>query len=506
MFVRKKKNKAGSTTIQVVSKSWGKSKVIKTIGHSSDAQHLETLRQKGRQTIQEITGQPSLFYEPNDALIEAYLGSLDNGQIRVVGPELVFGKLYDRMGLNAIKEELFRHLVITRLVNPGSKLKTVSYLKRYQGVDISVDKVYRFMDVLQSKLKTQVEDICYAHTKKVLEGQVSIVFYDMTTLYFESEDEDDLRKTGFSKEGKHQQPQIYLGLLVGLGGYAIGYEIYEGNIYEGHTLIPVLQKFEQRFNLSRPIVVADAGLLSKENIALLIQHQYCYILGARIKNESHAVKQQVLSLSINDGEHSCIVKQDGTRLIISYSEKRAIKDEHNRKRGLKKLEKSIRSHNLTKSQINNRGYNKYLKLKGNIEVEIDYDKFEKDKVWDGLKGYLTNTDLTEKQIMDNYKNLWHVEKAFRISKTDLRIRPVYHHLRRRIEAHICISFTAYAIYKEMERLLYKHRVPFSVNSVADNTQNMYQISVKLPESKAQRDILLNMDENQRRILEIVDQN
>lgn len=141
-------------------------------------------------------------------------------------------------------------------------------------------------------------------------------------------------------------------------------------------------------------------------------------------------------------------QRDGTRLIVSYSQKRAIKDEHNRKRGLQRLEKSIRSRNLTKSQINNRGYNKYLKLRGNIEVGIDYDKFEQDKVWDGLKGYLTNTDLTEKQIMDNNKNLWQVEKAFRISKTDLRIRPVYHHLRCRIEANICISFTAYVIDKD----------------------------------------------------------
>ena len=108
----------------------------------------------------------------------------------------------------------------------------------------------------------------------------------MTTIYFESSQPDDLRKTGFSKDGKHQHPQIYLGLLVGRNGYPIGYEIFEGNIYEGQTLIPILEKFEKRFNLKKPIVVADAGLLSKENISILKKKGYKYIIGARIKNET----------------------------------------------------------------------------------------------------------------------------------------------------------------------------------------------------------------------------
>ena len=131
--------------------------------------------------------------------------------------------------------------------------------------------------------------------------------------------------------------------------------------------------------------------------------------------------------------------------MVSYSSKRAKKDESNRERGLKRLEKNLRAGKLTKSQINNRGYNKYLKLTGEIAIEIDYDKFYADYKWDGLKGYITNTDLSYKEIIDNYNQLWQIEKAFRISKTDLRIRPVYHRLRDRIETHICISFVAYAL-------------------------------------------------------------
>lgn len=172
-----------------------------------------------------------------------------------------------------------------------SKLKTIDYLYRFQGVSLEISSVYRFLDKLNAKLKDQVERISFAHTLKVLQDKISIVFYDMTTLYFEASDEDDLRKTGFSKEGKNQNPQIFLGLLVGMGGYAIGYDLFEGNIYEGHTLIPVIEKVTKKFNLNKPIVVADAGLLSNDNIEALEKDGYEYILGARIKTEPQAIKK-----------------------------------------------------------------------------------------------------------------------------------------------------------------------------------------------------------------------
>jgi len=183
--------------------------------------------------------------------------------------------------------------------------------------------------------------------------------------------------------------------------------------------------------------------------------------------------------------------------------KRASKDEYNRKRGLKRLEKRVKSGKLTKSNINNRGYNKYLKLEGDISINIDYEKFEQDRIWDGLKGYITNTQLSDKQVMENYKNLWHIEKAFRMSKTDLKIRPVYHRLKERIEAHICIAFTAYCIYKELERVLYRENSSLSLKKAAEITHNMYQITYQLPESKHIKSKLLNMDEEQKELYEIV---
>jgi transposase len=328
----------------------------------------------------------------------------------------------------------------------------------------------------------------------------------MTTLYFEASDEDDLRKTGFSKDGRHQNPQIFIGLLVGLGGYAIGYDIFEGNTYEGHTLIPFLEKISSKFNLEKPVVIADAGLLSKENIKALEANQYQYILGARLKNEPDKIKEKIINSAFKDGSTISLLKSDNTRLIVGYSSARATKDAYNRKRGLNRLENKIKSGRLTKSNINNRGYNKYLRLTGEITIDIDYEKYNQDQVWDGLKGYITNSTLNETEIIDNYKNLWFIEKAFRMSKTDLRIRPIYHRLRDRIEAHICIAFTAYCVYKELERNLYQEKSTLSLKKAAELTHNMYQITYTLPDSKHTKSKLLKMDEKQQELYNIIHKN
>lgn len=505
MFIRKKHNRSGSISVQLISKSSGKYKVVKTIGSSKSEQEIEKLYFLGKQEIERISIQPKLFVSENDTIIEQVFDALQNASIKTVGPEIIFGKIYDHIGFNSINEDLFRHLVISRLAFPLSKLKTIEYLYRFQGVMIDIDAVYRFLDKLNSKLKSKVEQIAFVHTKKILNNSISVVFYDMTTLYFEASDEDDLRKTGFSKDGKHQSPQIYLGLLVGIGGYAIGYDIFEGNIYEGHTLIPFLEKIAKKFNLEKPIVVADAGLLSNDNIKALEDKNYEYIIGARIKNEQEKIKQQILEKKLKDGETLKIAKGNN-RLIVAYANNRATKDEHNRKRGLQRLEKQIKKGKFTKSNINNKGYNKYLKMKGDMVIEIDYEKFNADKCWDGLKGYITNTKLNDKQVMENYKNLWHIEKAFRMSKTDLRIRPIYHRLQCRIEAHICISFTAYCIYKELERALYKEKSTLSIKKAAEVTHNMYEISYTLPESKHTKTKLLKMDDEQAHLYQIIQKN
>ena len=502
MFVRKKQNKSGSTSIHIVSKNQGRYKVIKSIGASKDFSEIERLYQKGKNEIVSLSKQSCLFIFEKDLIIKNFVENLTNTQIRTIGPELILGKVFDAVGFGKIKDRLFRHLVIARLVYPGSKLKTIDYLTRYQGKRLSVYSIYRFLDKLKNKYQKQVEQIAYNYTKKILKGKISVIFYDLTTLHFEAEDEDDLRKLGFSKSGKLKKPQIMLGLLVGIDGYPIGYEIFKGNTFEGHTLIPILENFQKKFNLDKPVIVADSALLNKANLKELEERNYYYIIGARIKNEKEGIKKQILALDLSDQE-SAVINKNNARLIIGYSRRRAKRDKHNRQRGLARLEKNLKSGKLTKEHINNRGYNKYLNLTGKINVEIDYQKFKEDGKWDGLKGYITNSTLDKSTIIKNYNHLWQIEKAFRISKTDLRVRPIYHRLKGRIQAHICIAFVAYTIYKELERLLYKYKASFSIKRAAELTHNMYQLIYALPESLSQEKVILKMDNQQKLLYKIV---
>ena len=502
MFIRKKPNKSGVVSIQIIDKSSGKYKVVKTIGSAKDWQQIKQLETEARNFL--IGNQLKLFKAPEETAVENFLQGLSNSQIHTIGPELIFGTLFDRIGFDAIPEELFRHIVVARLVYPTSKLKTVDYLYRYKGVSVEIQRIYRFLDRLNKKHKETAEKIAYEYTERTLKN-ISVVFYDMTTLYFESEDEDDLRKIGFSKDGKFQNPQIMLGLLVGQSGYPIGYDIFEGNTYEGHTLIPTLKSIQKKYGFPKPIVVADAGLLSKDNIEKLKEEKYQFILGARIKNESELIKKEILkkALGLEDGQNFQIKKADATTLMVGYSDKRKRKDEYNRKKGVEKLKQKIKFGKLTKASINNRGYNKFLSLTGEIEVMMDEEKIKADESWDGLKGYVTNTTLKPEEVMENYRHLWQIEKAFRISKTDLKIRPIYHFVRRRIESHICIAFVAYTIYKELERLLEKHKAGFSPKRAAELTQNMYQLEYTQPDTDEIKKIILKMSAEQETLRKVV---
>jgi transposase len=500
MFVRKKPNKSGSTSVQVIDKSSGSYKVVKTMGSSADPQQINQLVRRAHQWISHQLGQSELDFHDEKQLYWSFISGIQ--QVTVAGTELLLGRLFDQIGFNQITDDLFRYLVLSRLCFPVSKLKTTDYLQKYHGITVDEDAIYRYLDKLYTTQKQTVQQISYRHTRKVLGGQIQLVFYDVTTLYFEIDSEDDLRKTGFSKEGKHQHPQIMLGLLVSEGGYPLAYEIFQGNTFEGHTMLPVLDVFKERYNLDQLVIIADSALLSRANIAELQGKGYEFILGARIKNESQSIKRKILALKLANNQSTVITKSDGTRLIISYSDKRAQKDHFNRQRGLRKLEKRIKSGKLTKANINNRGYNKYLKLDGDVSISIDRDKFEADGKWDGLKGYLTNSRLPKDQVIENYAHLWRIEQAFRISKTDLKIRPVYHRLQRRIEAHICIAFVAYKVYKELERQLKEKKSDLSPEKAIDIAKTIYTIKMVTPLNKEEIQQTLILNQEQQELAEL----
>ena len=239
-------------------------------------------------------------------------------------------------------------------------------------------------------------------------------------------------------------------------------------------------------------------------MAVLEESGYKYILGARPKNEAEVIKGRILALNLQFNEIKTIIKPDERRLILSKTEARAKKDMASRKRGLEWLEKRVKSGKLTKDSINNRGYNKYLKIEGKVTVIIDHARFEADAAWDGIKGYVTNSRMSEKKIIANYNNLWYIERAFRMNKTDLEIRPIYHRLRNRIEGHICICFTAYTIMLEIERMLCANKSTISLNRVRELAKTMYQLTYRLPKSCREITSPLKMDSEQAEVVRMVE--
>lgn len=483
MYVRKKRNRSGSTSVVIVDKSTGKTRYLKTIGTSSDEKEIELFYQSGKKWISDQVGVRDMFREQRQKeeekqVTEHLLSNIEN--ILLNGAQLILNQVFKLVGFDSIDDGILKHLAIARLCQPSSKAGTVDYLQSYFDEDIELHKIYRYLDKLYNTQQDKVQKISVEHTKKILGGTIGLVFYDVTTLYFETDDSDDFRERGFSKDGKHAQPQIVLGLLVSKGGYPLSYSIFNGSQYEGRTMIPIVEDFVKRFGLEDFVVVADSGLMNKSNISLLESGGYKYIIGARIKNENEEIKQWILSLEKQDGLFHEIGKLPKSRLIVGYTDKRARKDKYNREKGIRRLRLACKSGQLTKENINKRGYNKFLEISDAVKVVINQEKIIEDEKWDGLKGYITNTDLPAKEVYEQYSGLWQVENAFRVTKGKIELRPMFHFTPERIEAHVCICFVAYKIYKELERILKNNNIGLSVDKVLSISKTITTLKIRLP--------------------------
>ena len=485
MFIRKKTNRSGTISVVAVTKSRGRFKEVKSFGVAKSEEEADKLFQEAHLWLRTHDGQLELDFDNHRGKeLEETTRVADNmASVLINGTQLLLEQVYDSIGFNRIPDEILRQLVIARVSQPRSKLATVSYLKAYYDEDVDVNSIYRYMDKLYNTQMELAQQISVKHTQSIFKGKIGLMFYDVTTLYFETAQRDILREPGFSKDGKTAESQVVLGLLVSEGGYPLSYSLFNGSQYEGFTMIPMIDDFKQRFTLGDDfIVVADSGLMNKNNVKLLQQAGYKYILGARIKNEDKNIKQWILSLDKKDNVCNEIKRPNGERLIVCYSEKRAKKDAYNRDRGVDRLRKAYRSGRITKQQVNRRGYNKFLEISKNIDVTISEEKIAEDCKWDGLKGYITNTNIDAQQVIAQYHGLGVVERAFRISKGTLEMRPMFHFTERRIEAHICICFIAYKVYKELERLIALNNIRMSVDKVLDAAKTITTIRIWMPKN------------------------
>ena len=539
MYIREKRNRSGSISIQIISKRNGKYKVIETIGSAKNDFEKELLILKAKERLKKLD--PKLFYiddEDKKEVTNIYKKiNISNDQLVPIGDEIIFGRMYNELGCSNIfsnikglyskneKDFLFKSLVISRILYPGSKLYLSDYLYYFKQKQITEDKIYRFLDSLyDEKIKYEIEKCIFESTIQKIGGKLIVCFYDVTTLHFESESEDDLRIIGFSKEGKLNRPQIQLGLFTTTEGYPLAYDVYEGNKFEGHTLKENLKKFQNRFNLkkeNKPIIVADRGMLNKENLKYLEENKYTYIIGAKIKTFSNEVKEYISNLNFQSDNQTYEVYLDENnklvsskkkakyRVVLSYSIQRMKKDRYLREKALNRLKLKIEnSPNFSKKDLKS-PYKKYIDL-GNLDenkknckiiFKLNEEKIKLDEKLDGIKGYLTNDfNLSHNEIISHYTNLYFIEEAFRISKTDLRVRPIYHRVEDRIKAHILISFVAYAIYRDFTLKIKKLHLNTSRKIIRDLIKHIFAIKTEngllpLKLSKIQQQIYDALFEN-----------
>ena len=499
MFIRVKTSNNNKTTfVQIVqsvrSADRVTQRIIRHVGVARNQGELESLKllAQSLKIKLEANGQEFLFkpeevaslaeskkhFDESDYIVN--VTDLIEEQRLVAGIHEAYGKLFDDLGYSKVNSrpsrnkmitEVFKNIVLARIANPASKRSSVLKLEEDFGVTIDLDRVYRMMDKLDDPAIDRLKKITYENTASLLGQKINVIFYDATTIYFESFDEDELKRNGFSKDHKHNQPQVLLALMVTTDGLPIDYGVFSGDTFEGHTLIPALTKVRQEYDIDKVVFVADSAILSRDNIAELESlkgESLSYIVGARLKNMKGSLKESILDIAayreITPGLRIGQFEYNGKKLVVSYSERRALKDASDRKKAISKLTVKLEKSKSTKAHLSNNSYRKYLRLEGKSTIALDEDKISADSAWDGLHGVVTNSELCDSEVLAKYKELYHVEAAFRVTKHDLAVRPVYHWKAERIKAHIAICFTSYALVKQME---YRVRLQYKKISIED---------------------------------------
>jgi transposase len=356
----------------------------------------------------------------------------------------VLSGLLSQIGLDKIKKQLLLDLVTMRVVEPASKLRSIELLDTYFGIKHRRQSYYESAPQWLV-LKEKIESIVVEFAKKNYAFNFDLLFYDVTTLYFETFDEDELRRNGFSKDNKSQQPQILVALLVTKEGYPIAYDIFSGNTFEGHTIIPVVNNFITKHAVKDFTVVADAAMISTTNTQELLKNNINYIVGARLGNLPNELIERIdRSITREDGK-SIRIKTGNGYLVCSYSSVRYRKDKHEMEKQIQKARTIIETPSKGKKV-------KFIKTSGE-KVVLNQALVEKSHKLLGIKGYYTNLDestVSNQTIIERYHELYRVEQAFRISKHDLQTRPIFHFKEDPINLHILICFMALVVSKHIE--------------------------------------------------------
>ena len=499
MFVRKVVNRSGNTAVQVVKKVNRKNKVLKHLGTAKTPLELIHLVKTGQEYInrQKISSGVISFFDSRfkKSDLEKLLSKLSFTQSFETATYQFFRYFYRIIGFNKLNDHCFQDLVIGRIVKPCSKRQTQEFLESRLGRKYSLTKIYRTLRIAFDKqYQDQVERIVCQFVTSKISPVISIVFFDVTTLYYEAFDEDEVRRCGFSKDHKHNQPQVVVAITVTIQGIPLAMRMFPGNTFEGHTLLPCLKETIDRFQLDDCVVVADSAMLSRDNLDLLEKHKLKYIVGARLGNISQKLFTKVIKIPRTEKATIRIPLNEKRFLIVSYSAKRAAKDKHDREKQIKKA-KEI----LDQPEKISRRY-KFICSAKKGSHDLNQFLIKKAKQLEGLKGYISNAaGLEDGEIISKYAELWQVEKAFRMSKSDLKARPIFHTVKQSIEAHLLIVFTALAIARYVELTTSQ-----SVSRVVKILNQVKEIIVEDPVSKQTVSKFTKLNPESRKLLKLAE--
>jgi transposase len=430
-YIRKVKTASGATAVQIVTKQQGKIIRLKHIGSAHSKTELEMLLSVAHKQIQ--GEQLALFTNdpnPTQMTIKRTFSALLWNLLK---------KQYDQLGFSGIDDEVFESLCIARIVEPTSKIDSLRILEDLGAEKWNRGKLYRTLDRASGQdYRKVITQACFDH----IHGEsLSLVLYDVTSLYFEVQKEDEYRKPGLSKE-RRLEPQIIIGLLVDKNGFPLGLQSFEGNKAETRTILPVIQAFQAEHNLKKVTVVADAAMLSTSNLDELTKAGYTYIVGSRLNKVPYEIAEFSGSKALQD-QQIVVSEEKNYRIVYQYREKRAALDIRNIEKQIAKAEKAIAG----QIKINR---TKFLSIEADKKY-LNLELIEKARALAGIKGYVTNLGIPDKEVIACYHQLFQVETSFRMMKSDLKARPIYHQKRSAIEAHLTIVFAALAISRNIER-------------------------------------------------------
>jgi transposase len=362
-----------------------------------------------------------------------------------------YGFLYDvlktiqaQIGYTTVTDALLTDLAIIRIIEPASKLRSIKLMDTYFGIRHRRQRYYESAAQWLS-LKDIVEKQTLRFAKEEYDFDFSLLFYDVTTLYFETFESDELRKTGFSKDNKSQQPQVLVALMVTQDGFPIAYEVFAGNTFEGHTMLPVIEAFIQKHKVRHFTVVADAAMISTTNIAALQEASIHYIVGARLGNIPAQLLDNIDQSLLREDGKIIRLKTGNGYLVCSFSKQRYKKDKY-------EMEKQVEKAKLLLGQPSKTSKVKFLKTE-EAKITLNEELIDKTIKLLGVKGYYTDIEeqiADSKTIIERYHDLYKIEQAFRISKNDLKSRPIFHFREEPIKLHLLICFMALAVSKHIE--------------------------------------------------------